>query len=56
VVAVVDGEFTVKQLSMRAGVIKLKAANPTFKDITMKDGQELVVWGVVRAAVKEFSI
>jgi DNA polymerase V len=56
VVAVVDGEFTVKQLSMRAGVIKLKAANPTFKDISMKDGQELVVWGVVKAALKEFSI
>jgi DNA polymerase V len=54
VVAVVDGEFTVKQLSIRAGVIKLKAANPTFKDICMKEGQELSVWGVVKAALKEF--
>jgi DNA polymerase V len=35
VVAVIDGEFTVKQLSLRAGVVKLKAANPTFKDIRL---------------------
>jgi DNA polymerase V len=54
VVAVVDGEFTVKQLVMRAGVVKLKAANPTFKDIVLKEGQDLVVWGVVKAALKEF--
>jgi DNA polymerase V len=54
VVAVVDGEFTVKQLVMRAGVVKLRAANPTFKDIVLKEGQELVVWGVVKAALKEF--
>ena len=33
VVAVVDGEFTVKQLWQRAGRMKLKAANPTFADI-----------------------
>jgi DNA polymerase V len=54
VVAVVDGEFTVKQLVMRAGVVKLKAANPTFKDIVLRDGQDLVIWGVVKAAFKEF--
>jgi DNA polymerase V len=54
VVAVIDGEFTVKQLSMRAGVVKLKAANPTFKDIVLREGQDLVVWGVVKAALKEF--
>jgi DNA polymerase V len=54
VVAVVDGEFTVKQLVMRAGVVKLRAANPTFKDIVLKEGQDLQVWGVVKAALKEF--
>jgi len=55
VVAVVDGDFTVKRLYQRAGQIKLKAANPTFADITPKDGQEIVVWGVVTATIKQFS-
>jgi len=54
VVAVVDGDFTVKQLYQRAGRIKLKAANPTFPDITMQDGQTLEVWGVVTSSIKQF--
>ena len=54
VVAIVDGEFTVKYLQLRAGRIKLKAANPTFPDITFKDGQVVEVWGVVSACVKQF--
>ena len=54
VVAVVDGDFTVKYLQMRAGRIKLKAANPTFPDIVPKDGQTVEVWGVVTACVKQF--
>ena len=56
VVAVVDGEFTVKQLLMRAGRVRLKAANPTFADIVPKDGQTIEVWGVVKAALKEFRV
>jgi DNA polymerase V len=54
VVAVVDGEFTVKHLYQRAGRVKLKAANVTFPDITPKDGQTLEVWGVVTASIKRF--
>lgn len=55
VVAVVDGEFTVKYLHQRAGRIKLKPANVTFPDITPKEGQTLEVWGVVTASIKRFS-
>ena len=54
VVAVVDGEFTVKHLQLRAGRIKLKAANPTFPDIVPRDGQTIEVWGVVTACIKQF--
>lgn len=54
VVAVVDGDFTVKQLYQRAGRLKLKAANPTFPDIVPKDGQTIEVWGVVTASIKQF--
>ena len=55
VVAVVDGEFTVKYLHQRAGRVKLKAANPTFPDIVPKDGQTVEVWGVVTSCIKRFA-
>ena len=54
VVAVVDGDFTVKRLYQLGGRIKLQAANPTFPDIVPKDGQLLEVWGVVTASIKQF--
>ena len=54
VVAVVDGEFTCKQLWLRAGQLKLKAANPTFADITPSEGQTVEIWGVVIASIRQF--
>jgi len=56
VVAIVDGDFTVKQLYQRAGRIKLKSANPTYPDITPKDGQTIEVWGVVTSSIKQFNV
>lgn len=56
VVALVDGEFTVKQLYQRAGRFKLQAANPTYPDITPKDGQTVEVWGVVTNSIKQFTV
>jgi DNA polymerase V len=56
VVAVVDGDFTVKKLYQRLGKIKLKAANPTFPDIIPKDGQTIEVWGVVTSSIKQFAV
>lgn len=54
VVAVVDSEFTCKQLWLRGGHLKLKAANPTFADITPSEGQTVEIWGVVIASVRQF--
>ena len=54
VVAIVENEFVCKTLQMRAGRIKLKAANPTYPDIVPKDSQTVEVWGVVVAAIKQF--
>ena len=56
VVAVVDGEFTVKYLYQRGARIKLRAANVTYPDLTLKEGQMLEVWGVVTASIKRFSV
>ncbi|MDP3699312.1 MAG: translesion error-prone DNA polymerase V autoproteolytic subunit [Hylemonella sp.] len=52
VVAVLDGEYTIKHLWQRAGRIKLKAANPTYADIVPKDGQTIEIWGIVVATLK----
>ena len=51
VVAVVDGECTVKYLHQRAGRVRLKAANPTYPDIVPQDSQTIEVWGVVRGII-----
>jgi DNA polymerase V len=56
VVAVVDGDFTVKRLYQRQGQMKLKAANPTYPDIVPKDGQTIEVWGVVTSSIKQFAV
>ena len=54
VIAVIDGEFTVKRLYKRAGKIKLLAENPDYAPIELKDGQELQVWGVVTSVIHSF--
>lgn len=54
VIAVIDGDLTVKRLIQHNGSVTLKAENPRFKNIELKDGQELQVWGVVTSTVKKF--
>ena len=56
VVAVVENEFVCKTLQVRAGRIKLKAANPTYPEIVPKESQTVQVWGVVVAAIKQFMV
>lgn len=51
VIAVVDGEFTVKRLYKRAGRIRLLAENPDYPSIEFAEGQELEVWGVVTSVI-----
>lgn len=47
VIAVLDGQFTVKTLEKKRGKIRLMPANSDFEPIEMKDEQELQIWGVV---------
>jgi DNA polymerase V len=47
VVAMIDGEFTVKRFRNQDGRIFLEAANDQFPKIEVSGDQELVVWGVV---------
>lgn len=52
VVAVVDGDFTVKRLWKRGDNVKLQAANPAYPDIVPREGQTVEVWGVVTHVIK----
>jgi DNA polymerase V len=51
VVAVVDGELTIKRLLWRNGVAELHAENPKYAPIRFKEGQEMTIWGVVTSSV-----
>lgn len=48
VIAVVDGEFTVKQLINTTSGQMLRAAHPAYPDVHIKPEQELSIWGVVQ--------
>lgn len=47
VVAVLDGEFTVKHLHRRNGRVLLQPANPRFRPIPITPERDFQVWGVV---------
>jgi len=47
VIAVLDGEFTVKQLLHTADGQILRAAHPDYPDTLIKPEQDLLIWGVV---------
>lgn len=55
VVAVIDGEFTIKVLSKtESGQICLTPANPEFPVILIKAGMDFNVWGVVTGSFRKF--
>jgi len=47
VVAMIDGEFTVKRFRKLNGRIFLEAANDSFAPIEVGENQELTIWGAV---------
>lgn len=47
VIAAVNGELTVKRLSINGKKIFLTAENAAYAPIEIKDGSELHIWGVV---------
>jgi DNA polymerase V len=50
VIAIVEGNFTVKRLRRQAGRCWLEAANEKFATLEIKD-EEAVIWGVVTNAI-----
>ena len=54
VIAFVDGQRLVKRLYQRAGRVALQAENPTYPPLEIRDGMELLIWGVVTGKFKRF--
>lgn len=52
VVAVIDGEVTVKSLDLSNDEIWLRAKNSDYPDFQIKEGMELHVWGVVKNVIR----
>jgi DNA polymerase V len=52
VLALVDGEFTLKRYRRRRGRVWLQAENPSFKDIDITEEMAFEVWGVVTNSIR----
>jgi DNA polymerase V len=52
VLALIDGEFTIKRYRLVAGTVVLAAENPAFADIAISEVSGLEVWGVLRHAIR----
>lgn len=53
VIAVVDGEFTVKQLLLTSQGPVLHAAHPDYPDMAIKPEQDFSIWGVVKWSIRK---
>lgn len=54
VVAVVNGEYTIKRLYKTAAKVELRPENPAYQPIVFKEGSELEIWGVVVGVVRRY--
>ena len=55
VIAVVDGEFTIKTLGKaKNGMPRLLPANPAFNPIEIKEAMQFEIWGVVTGSFRRF--
>ena len=54
VVAVIDGEFTVKKIYKKNNQIYLLPNNDNYKPIHIKDHMDFQIWGIVTHSVRHF--
>ena len=55
VVAVVNGDYTIKRLHSVAGCVELHAENPEFLPRKFQDGEQFEVWGVVVGVIRRYA-
>jgi DNA polymerase V len=53
VIAMIDGEFTVKRLRRRGGGVFLEPENPDYPSIEVGENQELTIWGAVTFVIHQ---
>ena len=54
VIAMIDGEFTIKRLSIKNNELYLKAENPNYPDFRFKNHIDIQIWGVVIYSIHSF--
>jgi DNA polymerase V len=52
VLALIEGEFTLKRYRRRGGRVVLQAENPRYLDIVVADDANFEVWGVVTKSIR----
>ena len=52
-VCFIDGDFTVKRIVKEKGKLYLKAENKKYKSIEIREGNELIIWGIVEYVIKK---
>lgn len=53
VISCLDGEFTVKRIIKKGNKLYLKPENNNYKEIEIKDENELIIWGIVTYVIKK---
>ena len=52
VVALLDGEFTIKRFRLTAGGVVLQPENRAYSDIAVSEEADFQVWGVVKNTIR----
>ena len=52
-VCFIDGDFTVKRINKKEGKLFLMPQNKMYKPIEIKEGNELIIWGIVEYVIKK---
>jgi len=54
VIAVLDGELTVKRLYRQGDLVQLRPAKPRSPIVTINADRDLLIWGVVTGRIRQF--
>jgi len=54
VIAMIDGEFTIKRLSIKNDELYLKAENNNYPDFRLKNHIDVQIWGVVIYSIHSY--
>ncbi len=54
IIAMIDGEFTIKRLSIKNNELYLKAENHNYPDFKFKNHIDIQIWGVVIYSIHRF--